>query len=223
MATYNKGILGGFSGQVGNVVGSSWKGIDYMRSKPNQVSNPKTPAQQTQRGKFSLIIGFLSKIKPVISAGFKTHKKQQTNYNSAASYNLKKAVSGTAPDVKINFEAVMVSRGTLMPAESASVISSNPGEVQFNWVDNSGIGNADSEDQALLVLYNPKRERAFYHIEGELVRADISFTMNVPASYGGEQLEAYIGFVSADGEEAADSVYLGSVKVTEETPPAGNP
>ena len=27
MATYNKGILGGFSGKIGNVVGSSWKGI----------------------------------------------------------------------------------------------------------------------------------------------------------------------------------------------------
>ena len=31
MGTIKKGILGGFSGKVGTVVGASWKGISYMR------------------------------------------------------------------------------------------------------------------------------------------------------------------------------------------------
>ena len=29
MGTISKGILGGFSGTVGTVIGGSWKGIDY--------------------------------------------------------------------------------------------------------------------------------------------------------------------------------------------------
>ena len=33
MGTIKQGILGGFSGKVGTVVGSSWKGISYMRGK----------------------------------------------------------------------------------------------------------------------------------------------------------------------------------------------
>jgi hypothetical protein len=36
MGTINKGILGGFSGKVGTVVGGTWKGIDYMCSKSNR-------------------------------------------------------------------------------------------------------------------------------------------------------------------------------------------
>ncbi len=32
MGTFSKGIPGGFSGKVGNIVGGNWKGIDYMRS-----------------------------------------------------------------------------------------------------------------------------------------------------------------------------------------------
>jgi hypothetical protein len=36
-----KGILGGFSGKVGNVVGDNWKGIDSMRVKPSTVANPQ--------------------------------------------------------------------------------------------------------------------------------------------------------------------------------------
>jgi len=33
MGKIEKGILGGFSGKVGTVVGGNWRGIDYMRSK----------------------------------------------------------------------------------------------------------------------------------------------------------------------------------------------
>ena len=44
MGTINKGILGGFSGKVGNVVGGTWKGIDYMRSKSNHRKFTATPA-----------------------------------------------------------------------------------------------------------------------------------------------------------------------------------
>lgn len=221
MGIINKGILGGFSGKVGNVIGSSWKGIDYMRSVPNQVSNPNTDAQQTQRTKFTLVVEFLTKIKPVINAGFKTYKKHQTNYNSATSYNLKKAVSGKTPDIEIDFEAAMVTRGTLMPAYGSSAKSDVPNQVKFTWADNSGIGNAEPDDQALLVLYNKERKRALCHTEGGPVREDGSFVMNVPQSYGGENVEAYIGFVSADGSEAADSVYLGSVKIAEQTDTGG--
>ena len=49
MGVIKRGILGGFSNKVGPVVGSSWKGIDVIKSKPVSVSNPNTPAQQAQR------------------------------------------------------------------------------------------------------------------------------------------------------------------------------
>jgi hypothetical protein len=36
MGTFNKGILGGFSGKVGTVVGFNWRGLDVMRSLPKK-------------------------------------------------------------------------------------------------------------------------------------------------------------------------------------------
>ena len=47
MGTIKQGILGGFSGKVGTVVGSSWKGISYMRGLATRYtstshSSPKT-------------------------------------------------------------------------------------------------------------------------------------------------------------------------------------
>ena len=52
MGTIKKGILGSFSGKVGNIVGASWKGIAYIRSLPASVRNPRTVKQVTQRSKF---------------------------------------------------------------------------------------------------------------------------------------------------------------------------
>ena len=44
MGTIKQGILGGFSGKVGSVVGASWKGISYMRSQADHVKNPRSAA-----------------------------------------------------------------------------------------------------------------------------------------------------------------------------------
>ena len=58
MATFEKGILGGFSGKVGNVVGGTWKGKSYMRSKPNKRSSVPSEKQLEQQIKFKMIVLF---------------------------------------------------------------------------------------------------------------------------------------------------------------------
>lgn len=55
MGKINRGILGGFTGKVGNVVGSSWKGIETMRALPISVLNPRTTAQVGNRTRFGSI------------------------------------------------------------------------------------------------------------------------------------------------------------------------
>lgn len=57
MATIKRGILGGGSGSVANVVMTAWKGVAVIKSKPLTVANPQTAAQTSQRGKFSGIVG----------------------------------------------------------------------------------------------------------------------------------------------------------------------
>lgn len=62
MAKIKQGILGGFSGKVANVVGTSWKGRAVMKSQPLSVSNPSTENQVGQRNKFSKIAELASQI-----------------------------------------------------------------------------------------------------------------------------------------------------------------
>ena len=52
MGIIKRGILGGFSNKVANVVGSSWKGRAVIKSLPLSVANPRTTPQVNQRNKF---------------------------------------------------------------------------------------------------------------------------------------------------------------------------
>jgi len=63
MGIINQGILGGFSGKVGPIVGFRWKSNYYIRARAAKVSNPRTPKQQEQRGKFATAFSFLKAIK----------------------------------------------------------------------------------------------------------------------------------------------------------------
>ena len=52
MGKIKQGILGGFKGKVGTVIGASWNGISYMRGLAQSYKNPKTAAQLKQRSFF---------------------------------------------------------------------------------------------------------------------------------------------------------------------------
>ena len=82
------GILGNFSGKVGNVVGGSWKGIGTLRAYNPVVSNPKTNAQVNNRDRFSIITALASDIlSTVIKPCWDRFAVQMSGYNYFCSVN----------------------------------------------------------------------------------------------------------------------------------------
>lgn len=57
-----QGILGGVSGRVGNVIGSSWKGIPVLKSRPLSVANPRTTQQVHFRDRLTKLVAIASPI-----------------------------------------------------------------------------------------------------------------------------------------------------------------
>lgn len=178
MGKINQGILGGFSGKVGNVVGGNWKGINYMRilTKP---SNPNSEKQVNQRTKFSLALSFLQPITPFLRVGYKLFTSKQTAFNAAMSQVLTNAIIGDVPDVSIDYNAIAVAKGTLTPAQAASY-GYEVGQITITWSDNSGNGSAQSTDKAMYVVYNPAKIDAVFETAGAL-RSAMSQTVALPA------------------------------------------
>ncbi len=214
MGKISQGVLGGFSGKVGNVIGGSWKGIDYMRVKPASVANPRTKGQVDQRSKFSIVLNFLQPMSEFLRVGFKLYARKMSQFNSAMSYNLNHAVTGAYPNFSIDYQNVLVSHGQLNGAIGTAVTSTNPAMVDFTWADNSGPGRskAKTTDKAMLLVYNASKGIAIYDL-GTASRDTGAQSLEVPADFSGEDVETFMAFISEDGSQVSDSVYIGSVSV----------
>jgi hypothetical protein len=210
MGKIDQGILGGFSGKVGSVVGGSWKGINYMRvhTKP---TNPNSDKQVNQRTKFTLVLSFLKPLTPFLRVGYKLFTAKQTAFNAAMSQVLLNAVIGEAPDSVIDFTSVQVSRGTLAPAQGAATNYAS-GEISISWTDNSNANIANATDKALVVVYNAIKGEAIYETAGSTRSAALQ-TISLPIEWIGDSVHVYLGFITEDGKNVANSVYVGAVEV----------
>jgi len=212
MGTIKQGILGGFSGKVGNIVGASWRGIDYIRSMPASVHNPRTEAQVSQRNRFSLVGKMLKTIVPIIRIGFAgSVGTGKSAFSVAMSYNVKNAVIGLFPDFEINFDAVKISSGDLYGAANAEA-SSAAGSISFVW-DTDLLNNAAATDKVILLAFNAVTGEASYDMNAA-TRADGSGSLAVPPAWDGGQVDTYLALTSADGKIVSNSVYTGRITVS---------
>lgn len=206
MGKIEKGVLGGFSGKVGPVVGCKGKTGNYMRAHAATISNPRTEKQQEQRGKFSLVFNFLQAFTPFIRMGYKECAQGKSTFNAAVSYMLKKAITGDGTDLSINFKRVLVSTGTLMPIFRGSATEAD-NQMIFQWEDNSETGNAEKSDIAMILVYNKDKGTAVYDTAAA-VRSDCRAALALPAGWNNDTLIGYLGFCSADGNCVANSLCL---------------
>lgn len=88
MATFNNGALGGFSGKLGTVVGSTWRGQNVMRSLPELGTQKFSPAQLRQQQRFKVVQEFLSDLKFLLSDTFGSNRGKNPPYNNAMSYHI---------------------------------------------------------------------------------------------------------------------------------------
>ncbi|MFN3555792.1 MAG: DUF6266 family protein [Bacteroidales bacterium] len=220
MGKIRSGILGPVAGKVGNVVGGSWRGIDYLRIMPASVSNPRSPGQLNQRGRFVLILRFLQPLLDFLKIGFRAWAVKMSAFNAAMSYNLRHAVTGEFPDFNILFEQVLVSRGSLRPAADVTCSSPQPAQLLVQWTDNSGWGNASPTDRVMIVIYNSQRMIVRYELDVAF-RSDGEATMNLPVSFSGEEIQVWVALSSlselvssGDRSTISNSVFAGSVVVS---------
>jgi len=211
MGKINQGILGGFSGKVGSVVGSSWKGISYMRGQAVSKNRKKTLQQIKQGCKFAFALDLLQPITPFVRIGFKRYAHFQSAFNAAMSYTVKHAIVGSYPDYVIDYPGFLVARGTLTGANNA-VATAQASKIKFAWENNSGAGEAQPTDRVMVVAINPAKREGLYITEGA-ARSAKSELLDVSPFWAGDEVHTYLAFISEDGKEVATSNYCGAVTV----------
>jgi hypothetical protein len=213
MARIPNGINGEFIGNVGNVNGYVRNGVNFVRSRRRKSSAPMTPKRLAQQQKITVCNEFT---RPFCGTGFfnKTfpaYGHSGTGFNRATSAIMNLAITGTYPDTAIDYTQVLISQGPLPPAKNPTTAVSAEGIILFSWEDNSGTGTAKPGDKVVLVAYFPATKNALFRI-CTAVRKDGQAILEA-YSMQGETAQTWIGFISSDEKDAADSVYCGKVMI----------
>jgi len=211
MGKYSNGILGAFSGKIGAVVGSSWRGKHYMRAYTSKIRNPKTLEQVTQRLKISAVSKFIIPLRDVVDVGWKYHAIGMTASNAMTRYLLESAITGSYPNFGIDHEKVLISTGRLTGVENGAV-NSQPGStsISISWDQNTDTGSASPDDYAIIAAVNLQKEEAACITRGAL-RSEGLQTMTLPLAWVGNTVICYLGFVSKEKQKVSKSAYLGEM------------
>ena len=208
MGKIKQGILGGFSGKVGPVIGTSWKGKAIMRAIALSFNDANTLAQQQQRAKFGAMAQFLSSVNGFVEYGFKNRAVGMTEPNAAMHFNLDSAISGDWPNYSVAYDKVLLAYGNIDMPYTPTATAEN-GELSVGWTDNSGLGNADANDKVMLIAYNSSKHQAVYNT-AVAERSDRSATLTLPATWSGDSVEAWMAMRREKDGETSKSVHLGS-------------
>lgn len=212
MATYEKGVLGSFNGLVGTVVGSSWKGMNIMRSRNKKSSKKPTLKQLMQQARFAFLIRFISPLAGLLEKTFDARGVEKTSMNLAFQYNYNNALTGTYPAYGLDYSKVLISRGSLLNANSPAAVAAANGRIDFSWTDNSGLAQANATDKAILVAHCADLNQAVFITNGAPRTAG---TDSLDASiFSGRTVQTWLAFINAEGTEVASSIYTGPVVIS---------
>lgn len=192
----NQGILGGFSGKVGPVVGGKWKDIDYMRSYVIPA-NPNSTAQQAVRAKFAALVALARQIlSGTLQSFWDPFYTNMSGFNAWISQNYANASSAGVID-----ETAIMMKGTLTGVEDMAATYDNAtGDVDATWTDNSGVGNALGTDTFSMIVLDASGQ--ILHQEyGASTRADEAFTGSIPTGLTAANVIAFGFFLRGTGSE----------------------
>jgi hypothetical protein len=209
MAKYHSGYLGPFEGKLGTAIGSRWKGINYLRPLGRRKRNSTpSPKQQAQLEKFSFVARFIKSMSGLFKVTFKAYAIDMTEHNYVFRHTIENVVSGTPPNLALDYPKALVAQGSLPNAGNPVASNGAAGEIRWNWTNNSGNGIAKAEDRAILVAYCEELNQCEFKLPGAMRQAGVD-SIFIPA-FSGKQVQTWISFIAEDGN-VATSIYTGAV------------
>ena len=151
MAKLHQGILGGFSGTVGTVIGYRRNNQWFMRAKPRSVANPRTEAQQAHRRQFGDMVSLASKLLPALKVGMRHYAPQHamTAGNAFVHLNWTREGAISLKDMKLSVGPV--------PMVTFTEVTVEDGVLTLRWDKNLHHHGAKNEDTVKIYAYSEEQ------------------------------------------------------------------
>lgn len=203
MGKLSNGILGQVSNKVGNVVGSSWKGINTVRIYKDKIANPKTAKQVAARTNMSNAVIVAQQItSSFIQPLWNRFAKGMSGYNAWVSANMGVAFIDSAIDES---SFIMSTGKMLKPVVTGALHSNHNLTISFGTVAGDAYALATDEvyicviNRQGVVGYVGKTNSTRVDVEGHDEIVALSADFDVSTAY------CYVAFRRADGTIVSDS------------------
>ena len=217
MARQTDGILGGFNGKVGTVVGYRWKNIWCVRSQSNDVRNPRTEAQQLHRALFKAEVQLAGRMRWALNTGLKlpSDELNMTPMNLFVSAN-QQAFSEVDGKLKVDYASLRISGGTVAPVALTEVSVDEDNVLEVRFEKNPLRKTCSMHDNVYFWIYS--EELAMGYLSNPVYRRMQRASVALPDMFGGHELHVY-AFAQDNTGRCSETAYAhsGSSSDTQET------
>lgn len=194
MGRLDKGLLGGYTGKLGTTVGSTWKGINVVRTYQPNVANPRSDKQVAHRSLFSQVteIGSLL-LADVIKPLWDRNAKQMSGYNAFIQANM----LASAKTKKLTPERFVLSNGRIGSVPLSLQITSSTLRVLWDYDTLPVFGKVS--DMAFVIVFDGSMNILAYSA-GAVNRESRSVIFEHDGSLDGSAESVVVAFLSEDGK-----------------------
>lgn len=184
------GLLGSYSGKLGDLVFYRRHGKMYVRTKTSNKPKPPSPQQQKKRDAFALALKVIKAIKPFYSLGFRDASLgEKSAYSAALSANINRLHQSEMPN---DYQWLLPSFGTRAGAQN--IFMKHEGNtLVVSWGEPEALGTFNNDDMAVVMAVNTTTWQS-NTLSSHSRRGDHEATITLPDASAGEQILVYLFF-----------------------------
>ena len=219
MGKIRQGILGGFRGKVGTVVGSYWNGIFYMKSLPQSTKKGRSGSKMQQGYFKELVTLSMSLSKEDLEFIYPRKPKGMSRRNllvqQLASYAVVVDKSRT-----VDLDSMVTLGNAPMTDLPAVTVAANRTVLQISWDGVTYYRDQHPEDYPVILVANITQQRLFLVASPVMMKPSGKQSFDIDLKPYGRERDDFSGFMFATSGRAS-KVGFGTLAVT--TRPARPP
>jgi len=219
MGKVRQGILDGFVGKVGTVVGSFWKGKKVMRAYNEFVSNPNTQAQRLHRAKFGILADMGGSLNAALKLGLKKRADnvKSTPIGEFIRLNLANLSGQTPEQLEVDYASLTLSEGDLGAVMPGELNLDTPLAVKVPIEASNYDQRFNSQnDTVFCVVYDKTRNQSVIS-DGTATRSSSDIDITVPSFWQGDYVEVWLfctGYQASQfNGQVSETVYVGEGRI----------
>ncbi len=214
MGKIYQGVLGGFSGKVGMVVGYTWRGRPCIRVYRHAINYPNTEQQQKQRDWFVSMVRFASQATGALQLGFrqKSIDAHMTEGNYFVMMN-KQHFHRHDGQVTVDYDQLKIASGAASDVYFKQPHFGYDETVSVDFEKNTMSLRASGDDSVYIYVYAPNLGAGM--LSAPAARRTKQVAMRLPSAWAGHEIHIY-GFVIDRDGRASNSTYIGQGRVSHE-------